>query len=173
MSVESLSCSQCATSPRTPATLSECTLSPPSPTPCPQSASYCLILKEYNPSLSDDADAAMADSAGSLHFLARTCVGENVGDTCSTGNKSSTGKIVTVCRYQEGYPRVIDSQPTFIWNLYSICYIRYNPQYMIINLQQFIFYIFEVSIPRYNYDFIHRIQTTHYIIAWVRQGRKS
>ena len=55
-------------------------------------------LKEYNPSLTDDADAARDETAGSLHFLARTCVGENVGDTCSTGNKSSTGKIVTVCR---------------------------------------------------------------------------
>ena len=94
-----LDCSQCATAPGTSAGLQDCSVRPPSPTVCPPTARYCLILKEYNPSLTDDADAAGDETAGSLHFLARTCVGENVGDTCSTGNKSSTGKIVTVCRY--------------------------------------------------------------------------
>ena len=97
--VSALKCSQCATiSGSGSAALQPCTVAPPSPSSCPSSASYCLILKEYNPSLTDDADAARDETAGSLHFLARTCVGENVGDTCSTGNKSSTGKIVTVCR---------------------------------------------------------------------------
>ena len=88
-----LQCAQCST-----AESPQCRVSPPSPSPCPPSSRYCLILKEYVPSLTDDADAAMDDTAGSLNFLARTCVGDNVGDTCSTGNKSRTGIIVTVCR---------------------------------------------------------------------------
>ena len=45
----------------------------------------------------DDADANLGDNgAGSLLFMARTCVGENVGDFCSTGVKE--GQAVTVCR---------------------------------------------------------------------------
>ena len=51
--------------------------------------------------ISDDADANLGDNgAGSLLFMARTCVGENVGDFCSTGVKE--GQAVTVCRSVAG-----------------------------------------------------------------------
>ena len=43
----------------------------------------------------DDADANMDNTAGSLIFLARTCVKESAGDSCSTGLKEGTA--VTVC----------------------------------------------------------------------------
>ena len=103
-----LECSQCSTD-ASPA----CISAPPSATPCPSSARYCLILKEYQPSLTgvfkvscskiivacqDDADAVLAEErVGELLFLARTCVTETVGDTCGEGSKQ--GRAVTVCRY--------------------------------------------------------------------------
>ena len=43
----------------------------------------------------DDANANQDDSAGQLIFLARTCVMEYAGDSCSTGLKE--GSAVTVC----------------------------------------------------------------------------
>ena len=54
----------------------------------------------------DDADANLGDDgAGSLLFMARTCVGENVGDFCSTGVKE--GQAVTVCRSGSGSQSVM------------------------------------------------------------------
>ena len=70
---------------------------PPAPAPCPgDHYRYCLTLKEYHPSLSDDADANLNDKAGSMIFLARTCVQDNLGDNCSDGERAGTA--VTVCR---------------------------------------------------------------------------
>ena len=108
-----LYCSQCST-----AESPDCRRHPPSPSLCPPDTSYCLILEEYKPNLigecrlgicsevltlhiPDDADANLGDDgAGSLLFMARTCVGENVGDFCSTGVKE--GQAVTVCRSGSG-----------------------------------------------------------------------
>lgn len=87
----SLSCVQCSNS-ESPS----CQVSPPNPSTCNPEANYCLTLKEYTPSRQDDADANLDDSAGKLIFLARTCVQENAGDSCSTGMKGDTA--VTVCR---------------------------------------------------------------------------
>ena len=44
----------------------------------------------------DDADANHDDEAGSMIFLARSCVELRSGDTCDTGLRN--GQAVTVCR---------------------------------------------------------------------------
>ena len=92
MIVSGLECSQCNT-----LQSRDCSTVPPPPTPCPGNHSrYCLTLKEYHPSLSDDADANLDDKAGTMIFLARTCIQENLGDNCRDGERAGTA--VTVCR---------------------------------------------------------------------------
>ena len=44
----------------------------------------------------DDADANHDDEAGSMIFLARSCVELRTGDSCDTGVRD--GQAVTVCR---------------------------------------------------------------------------
>merc|ERR1719430_300425 len=66
--------------------------------PPPEYASFCLTLKEYQPSRQDDADANLNDNAGMLTFFARTCAQYNVGDKCITRMKKGTSHAVTVCR---------------------------------------------------------------------------
>ena len=71
-------CSQC-----TSLELSSCGPAPPPASPCPAPGhTHCLTLKEYTPSLTDDAYTVNLEPGeagpGALIFLARTCVKERM-----------------------------------------------------------------------------------------------
>ena len=93
--VSCLLCSQCSSEED-----DQCRSSPPRASPCPSHQhKYCLTLKEYLPSLTDDADANQDDNddAGSMIFLARSCVEQSQTDTCTVGVRDEIA--VTVCRW--------------------------------------------------------------------------
>ena len=108
---QALLCAQC-----TSTELVTCGPAPPPASPCPApSHTHCLTLKEYTPSLTDDADTVNIEQGdkgpGSLLFLARTCVEQRMEvrgwdiffrslgvlqDACTMGIRD--GRAVEVCR---------------------------------------------------------------------------
>merc|ERR1712098_580565 len=83
-----LSCVHCSSE-----SSSDCISSPSSHLECEPGDAFCMVIKEYIPSLQDDSDANSGDTAGQMVKLERMCSKTDSSPECTVSRGSGVARV--------------------------------------------------------------------------------